>query len=171
MLSPVELMFRAITPYLREASLHLTHSRYHFTDEAPFTVQTAEGDVALGNGWLAISELEYQGLLWLQEEYMRKFAPESLSNPTFATVETWELVNGKLMTEAQKTAVFKASEYIAARRFDREHLGFNGIMNAMEDVFGGEAGAVYRALKANLDRAYDAMLPKMPMMTREQACE
>lgn len=41
-------------------------SRYHFTDESPFVVKTAEGDVSLGNGWLAITETEYQHLLEIQ---------------------------------------------------------------------------------------------------------
>ena len=33
--------------------------RYHFTDETPFTVMTEEGEVALGKGWLAITEDHY----------------------------------------------------------------------------------------------------------------
>jgi hypothetical protein len=37
-------------------------SRYHFTDETPFTVNTAEGAKLLGKGWLAITEEEYAEL-------------------------------------------------------------------------------------------------------------
>ncbi len=37
-------------------------NRYHFTDEKPFKVTTAEGEVELGLGWLAITEEEYKDL-------------------------------------------------------------------------------------------------------------
>lgn len=38
------------------------NARYHFTDGEPFTVRTAEGEVKLGKGWLAITEEEYAAL-------------------------------------------------------------------------------------------------------------
>lgn len=41
-------------------------SRFHFTNDAPVTVQTSDGSVEIGAGWLAISEAEYAALLRLQ---------------------------------------------------------------------------------------------------------
>lgn len=40
----------------------LVERRFHFTDDAPFFVQTADGEVSLGAGWLAITEQEYERL-------------------------------------------------------------------------------------------------------------
>lgn len=160
-MSPLDVMFLAIRPYLIEASLHVDHSRYHFTDEAPLPIQTAEGEVKLGKGWLAISEIEYQGLRWLQEEYMRKFAPESISNPTFSAQETWEIETGAAMTEAQKTAFFQAAHYISGRLHCRtQYVGYNKTMRDLEDAFGLKSPDVYRLLQTNHERAWQASQPK-----------
>ncbi len=93
---------------------------------------------------------------------MRKFHPESTSNPTFATQENWELSNGRAMTESQKTAFFQAAHYLAARSYGRTlnpPLGFNKVMDAMEREFGAVANAVYRQLSQNLQNAHDAARP------------
>ena len=51
------------------------HSRYHFTDEASFTVQTVEGMASLGKGWLAISEAEYAALAAPASDGLRAEVP------------------------------------------------------------------------------------------------
>jgi hypothetical protein len=37
-------------------------TRFHFTDDAPLPVETIEGTILLGKGWLAITEEEYREL-------------------------------------------------------------------------------------------------------------
>lgn len=50
----------AVISFVERSEPH--ESRYHFTNENPFSVTTEEGDVKLGAGWLAISEREYAEL-------------------------------------------------------------------------------------------------------------
>lgn len=62
-------------------------NRFHFTDEHPFLVTTAEGDRFLGRGWLAITEAEYEALTEITRHETVDFivpAPKSAlsSSPT-----------------------------------------------------------------------------------------